>query len=161
MIRDVRLSDAEAICGIYNRYIKDTTITFEETPLTAEEMAVRIKSITEKYPWLVYLENETVIGFTHATKWKERSAYRYSVETGIYLDPEYTGRGIGAKLKEALLEKLKEKSVHSVICGIALPNPASVALCEKFGFEKIAHFKEVGFKLNKWVDVGYWELVLE
>jgi phosphinothricin acetyltransferase len=160
MIRQVKLSDADAICNIYNKYVANTTITFEEAAITVEEMASRIKNVTLNYPWLVYEETGEIIGYTFANKWKERTAYRYSVETGIYIDSNYIGKGIGTKLKGELLKELKEKSIHSVICGIALPNPASIALCKKFGFEKIAHFKEVGFKLNKWVDVGYWELIM-
>jgi phosphinothricin acetyltransferase len=160
MIRQVKLSDADALCGIYNKYITGTTITFEEDPITTEEMKSRIKKITQNYPWLVYEEKGNVVGYTYASRWKERSAYRYSVETGIYIDSSYIGMGIGTKLKEELLKELKNKSIHSVICGIALPNPASIALCEKFGFTQIGHFKEVGFKLNKWIDVGYWELIL-
>jgi len=160
MIRQVKESDAEEMCRIYNKYIAGTTITFEEIPLLADEMASRVKNITQNYPWLVYEENGRVLGYTYASRWKERSAYRYSVETGIYIDSDYIGKGIGTLLKEELLKALKGKSIHSVICGIALPNQASIALCEKFGFEKIAHFKEVGYKLGKWVDVGYWELIL-
>jgi L-amino acid N-acyltransferase YncA len=160
MIRQVKISDAEAICRIYNKYISETTITFEETPLHAEEMTNRIKNITQNYPWLVYEENERVVGYTYASRWKERSAYRYAVETGIYIDSDYIGKGIGTILKGELLKLLKEKSIHSVICGIALPNPASIALCEKFGFKKVGQLEEVGFKLGKWVDVSYWELLL-
>jgi len=160
MIRQVKESDSDALCRIYNKYILDTTITFEETPLQAGEMADRIKTITQTYPWLVYEENGRVVGYTYAGKWKERTAYRYSVETGIYIDSDCFGKGIGTILKGELLKLLKEKSIHSVICGIALPNPASIALCEKFGFKKVAHLEEVGFKLGKWVDVSYWELIL-
>jgi len=160
MVRKVKESDAEALCRIYNNYIAGTTITFEEISLHTDEMVSRIKNITQNYPWLVYEENGKVLGYTYASKWKERSAYRYSVETGIYLDSNYVGKGIGTILKTELLKVLKEKSIHSVVCGIALPNPASIALCEKFGFEKVAHLKEVGYKLGKWVDVGYWELIL-
>jgi L-amino acid N-acyltransferase YncA len=160
MIRQVKESDADVMCCIYNKYIAGTRITFEETPLQADEMVSRIKNITRNYPWLVYEENGKVIGYTYASKWKERSAYRYSVETGIYIDSDYVGKGIGTILKGELLKALREKSIHSVICGIALPNQASIALCEKYGFKKIAHFKEVGYKLGEWVDVGYWELLL-
>jgi L-amino acid N-acyltransferase YncA len=160
MVREVKESDAEAMCSIYNKYISGNTITFEETPLLADDMISRIKNITQTFPWFVFEENGKVIGYTYASKWKERSAYRYSVETGTYLDSDYVGKGIGTILKIELLKALKEKSIHSVICGIALPNPASISLCEKFKFEKIAHFKEVGYKLGKWVDVGYWELIL-
>jgi L-amino acid N-acyltransferase YncA len=160
MIRQVKDSDADAMCRIYNKYIVSTRITFEETPLQVDDMVSRIKNITQNYPWLVYEENGRVIGYTYASKWKERSAYRYSVETGIYIDSDYVGKGIGTILKGELLKALREKSIHSVICGIALPNQASIALCEKYRFEKIAHFKEVGYKLGEWVDVGYWELIL-
>ena len=160
MVREVKESDAEALCRIYNNYIAETTITFEEIPLHTDEMVSRIKNIIQNYPWLIYEEYGKVLGYTYASKWKERSAYRYSVETGTYLDSNYVGKGIGSILKTELLKVLKEKSIHSVICGIALPNPASIALCEKFGFEKVAHLKEVGYKLGKWVDVGYWELIL-
>jgi len=160
MIRQVKDSDAEAMCRIYNKYIKSTRITFEEIPLEIDEMVSRIKKVTQNYPWLVYEDKGRVIGYTYASKWKERSAYRYSVETGIYIDSDNVGKGIGSILKGELLKALREKSIHSVICGIALPNQASIALCEKYGFEKIAHFKEVGYKLGEWVDVGYWQLIL-
>ncbi len=160
MIRHVKPSDAKKICSIYNEYIKNSRVTFEETPKTVDEIASRIETITESYPWIVYEENGNVIGYTYASKWKERSAYRYTVETAIYLDSRHHGKGIGTKLKGSMIDELRQRSFHSVISGIALPNPASIALCEKFGFKKIAHFKEVGFKFNKWVDVAYWQLLL-
>jgi L-amino acid N-acyltransferase YncA len=160
MIRPAKPSDAGALCGIYNHYILHTRITFEEEPLADIEMRDRITTITRTFPWLVYEENGTVIGYTYASKWKERSAYRYSVEAAIYLDVHHLKKGIGTKLTEELLKQLKTRSLHSVLCGIALPNPASIALYEKFGFQKVAHLKEVGFKMDKWIDVGYWELLL-
>ena len=160
MLRDAQPSDADAICSIYNEYILNTTITFEETPLNAEEMASRIRLVTQSYPWLVYEEDSRIVGYAYAGKWKERSAYRYSVETAIYMDSRHVGKGIGTQLMNELLKRLKAVSLHSVISGIALPNPASIALCEKFGFKKIAHFSEVGYKMNRWIDVGYWELLL-
>jgi L-amino acid N-acyltransferase YncA len=160
MLRDAEPSDADAICSIYNEYILNTTITFEETPLKAEEMASRICLVTQSYPWLVYEEDSRIVGYAYAGKWKERSAYRYSVETAIYMDSRHVGKGIGTQLMKELLKRLKAASLHSVISGIALPNPASIALCERFGFKKIAHFSEVGYKMNRWVDVGYWELLL-
>jgi phosphinothricin acetyltransferase len=160
MTRQVKISDADALCRIYNAYVTGTRITFEETPLQVDEMVSRIKNITQNYPWLIYEEDGKIMGYTYASQWKGRSAYRYSVETGIYIDSDFVGKGIGTILKGELLKVLREKSIHSVICGIALPNQASIALCEKFGFEKVAHFKEVGYKLCEWVDVGYWELLL-
>jgi len=160
MIRQVKDSDADALCRIYNKYITGTRITFEESSLQADEMVSRIKNIIQNYPWLVYEEDGRILGYTYASQWKGRSAYRFSVETGTYIDSDFVGKGIGTILKGELLKALKDKSIHSVICGIALPNPASIALCEKFGFEKVAHLKEVGYKLGEWVDVGYWELIL-
>lgn len=160
MIRNVRDSDAERICAIYNTYITDTHATFEEYPLSVDEIISRIQLITRNYPWLVYEKNGNVLGYTYADKWKERSAYRNTVETGIYLDSNHLGKGIGSKLKKAMIDELKERGFHSVISGIALPNPASIAMCEKFGFKKIAHFREVGHKFGNWIDVAYWQLIL-
>jgi phosphinothricin acetyltransferase len=160
MIRSADYPDAISICSIYNLYVANTTITFEEKPVSIIEMESRIKDIIPAYPWLVYEENGKILGYTYAHKWKERSAYKYSVESGIYIDPDHLGKGIGTGLKRELLKVLKEKSIHTVICGIALPNSASIALCEKFGFEKVAHFKNVGYKLDKWIDVAYWQLIL-
>jgi phosphinothricin acetyltransferase len=160
MIRDVRLSDASAICSIYNEYVKNTIITFEEEPATLEEMQNRINEVIQNYPWIIYEENEKVIGYAYASKWKTRSAYRHTVECTFYLEKNFTGKGIGSQLSVELIKRLKEKSIHSIIYGIALPNDASIALSEKLGFSKIGHFKEVGYKFNKWIDVGYWELIL-
>lgn len=160
MIRSARTSDAAAISSIYNEYIRTSAATFEEDSVPAEAMAGRIKSITRNFPWLVMEEDGAVIGYTYARKWRDRAAYRYTVETGTYLAPGFTGKGIGTKLKKALLDELRARGFHTVISGISLPNPASVALCENFGFEKVAHFSEVGYKFGKWIDVGYWQLKL-
>ncbi len=160
MIRHVELSDGYDICKIYNEYIANSKATFEEEALSVEDIISRIKNVTSSYPWLVYEKDGEVLGYTYAVKWKERSAYRHTVETGIYIDSNHVGKGIGTKLKEELPKELRVISVHCVISGIALPNPASIALCEKFGFKKVAHFKEVGLKFNDWIDVGYWQLLL-
>ncbi|HUI29437.1 MAG TPA: GNAT family N-acetyltransferase [Candidatus Acidoferrales bacterium] len=160
MIRIVGLSDAQAICDIYNEYVKNTSVTFEEIPVPLDEMMGRIKTAMQNYPWLVYEIDGKVVGYTYGRTWRDRAAYRKSVETGTYIDSRFIGKGIGSQLKKELLRILKEKSFHAVISGIALPNPASIALNEKFGFKKVAHFKEVGYKFNKWIDVGYWELIL-
>ncbi|QQO09404.1 GNAT family N-acetyltransferase [Breznakiella homolactica] len=160
MIRPVTDADAPAIAGIYNYYIEYTPASFEELPLSNEEMAGRIRDITAAYPWFVWEENGEITGYAYAGKFKERSAYRYSVEDSIYLKPNLTGKGIGTALLTALLDVLRKTECHAVISGITLPNDGSVRLHEKFGFNKVAHFKEVGFKLGEWRDVGYWELIL-
>ena len=160
MIRQVKDGDASSICSIYNEYVLHTRITFEESAVPADEMVGRIIDITRHYPWLVYEEHQRILGYAYAGRWKERSGYRRSVELAFYVDTGHRGRGLGTQLLGALLERLRASPVHTAISGIALPNPASVALCERFGFVRVAHFKQVGFKLNAWVDVGYWQLVL-
>jgi L-amino acid N-acyltransferase YncA len=160
MIRIALVSDAKAICDIYNHYVQNTKITFNEKPISVAEMQQHIGEVMESFPWLVSEENGEVIGFAYADKWKSRSAYRFCVESSVYLAPQFTGRGYGRQLYEDLISDLRSLSLHSVIAVIALPNSASVALHEKMGFEKVAHLKEVGWKFNQWVDVGYWELIL-
>jgi len=162
IIRPARATDASAICAIYNHYIATTTISFEEAPVTPADMVQRIAGVIDTgLPWLVMLENDKLIGYAYATKWRVRAAYRYSVESSIYLAAEHAGQGAGRQLYAALLEELRQRDLHLVIGGIAQPNEASVRLHERLGFRKVAHFSEVGLKFGKWVDVGYWELKLK
>jgi L-amino acid N-acyltransferase YncA len=160
MIRTARPSDAEAICRIYNEYVMNTAVTFEESPVPPADMAARIRLGLRTYPWLVYTQDGLVLGYCSAVRWKDRSAYRFAVEAAIYLGVGKVGKGLGSRLLARLLKELKTKSVHCVLAGIALPNPASVALFEKFGFKKVAHMKEIGYKMNRWIDVGTWQLLL-
>ena len=160
-IRPATLDDAAAIAAIYNPYIDTTTISFEEQPVAAGEMAARIADVQAAgLPYLVALEGGRVLGYAYATKWRARPAYRTSVESSIYMDAQAAGRGVGSTLYRALLDALRGREVHMVIGGIAQPNERSVALHEKLGFRKVAHFSEVGRKFGRWVDVGYWELRL-
>jgi L-amino acid N-acyltransferase YncA len=160
MIRDAKKNDAGAICEIYNYYVLNTIISFEETPASIEEMSRRIEEVILDLPWLVFEEEGKILGFAYATKWQTRRAYRHSVESTVYVSNEAVGLQIGEQLYEALILRLHDCDIHSVIGGIALPNVASENLHQKLGFEKVAQFKEVGWKFNKWIDVGYWELRL-
>ncbi|MCK5917651.1 MAG: N-acetyltransferase [Cocleimonas sp.] len=160
MIRIATTRDAEQICTIYNNYIEHTWISFEENTVSIKQMQQRIKDISASFPWLVYEVDQQVLGYAYASTWKMRSAYRYSIESTVYLSKQATGQGIGGQLYAALMAELKETDAHSVMGCIALPNEASIALHEKAGFEKVAHFKEVGRKFDQWIDVGYWELIL-
>ena len=158
MIREVLVSDAAAIASIYNYYILHTVITFEEQVVAVDDMAERIRqSKSSGLPWLVAKEGDEVIGYAYASKWKGRCAYRFAVEVTVYLSVKATANGWGTKLYEALFAALKQGAFHTVIGGIALPNEASIALHEKFGMQQVAHFKEVGFKFEEWIDVGYWQ----
>ena len=161
-IRPATPADAERICTIYNHYIATTTISFEEEPVTPADMARRIADVgAANLPWLVLHEEGKLIGYAYATKWRVRAAYRYAVESSVYLDPDYGGKGAGTMLYEALLAELRQRGLHLVIGGIAQPNEASVRLHERLGFTKVAHFSEVGLKFGRWIDVGYWQLKLE
>lgn len=160
-IRTVTLNDATAIADIYNPYILNTVITFEETPVTPEEISARISSVLSLgLPHLVAEQDNHVIGYAYAGLWRTRSAYRHTVETSIYMGQQQTGKGMGLTLYKALLEQIKELDIHVVLGGITLPNPVSVGLHEKLGFKKVAHFGEVGYKFGQWLDVGFWQLVL-
>lgn len=160
MLRGCTPTDAAQICDIYNYYVRESVITFEETPVVESEMARRIADITARLPWLVWEENGTILGYAYAGPWKARAAYRHSVESSIYLAQDATARGLGSRLYLALIADLRQRGFHCVIGGTALPNPASAALHEKLGFTKVAEFREVGFKLGRWVDVAYWQLIL-
>ena len=161
IIRSASSTDAAAISRIYNPYIETTAITFEEVKVTEEEMARRIADVASaELPWLVLEVGNVLVGYAYATKWRARMAYRFSVESTVYLDPSDAGKGFGTILYNALLQELRRRGLHLVVGGIALPNAGSVALHEKLGFKKVAHFTEVGLKFGRWIDVGYWELNL-
>jgi L-amino acid N-acyltransferase YncA len=160
VIRPVRERDAEAIAQIYNHHVLHTVVTFEEEPVVRSEMVRRIAEVSERLPWLVCEANGTLAGYAYAAPWKARSAYRFTVETTIYLGEPFVGNGLGRPLYGALLDALRVAGYHAAIGCIALPNPASIVLHERLGFVKIGEFREVGWKLGRWVDVGYWQLRL-
>ena len=152
---------SKAIADIYNHYIQTSIVTFEEQPVTAVEIARRIEEVqSASLPWLIAEEDSRVVGYAYATPWRTRTAYRFSVEVTVYVAPGHAGRRIGSMLYSQLLPMLQAQSIHAVMGGIALPNDASVALHEKFGFRQVARFQEVGFKFYRWIDVGYWQRTL-
>jgi phosphinothricin acetyltransferase len=160
-IRDCTDADVPRICDIYNHYIRETVVTFEETPILAAEMARRIAEVRKRFPWLVIESNGVVAGYAYAGLWKTRSAYRFAVESTIYLAADAAGRGLGTALYTRLLQALPACDARRVLGCIALPNDPSVALHEKLGFKKIGIFERVGWKFDRWVDVGYWGLTYE
>src|SRR6186713_1078879 len=139
-IRAATELDAASIARIYNHYVATTIITFEEQEVAPAEMAARIAEVgAASLPWLVADSGGEVAGFAYASKWKGRCAYRFSTEVTVYVDPARQERGLGSLLYHALVPALRERDVHVLLAGIALPNEASVAIHEKFGFEKVAH----------------------
>lgn len=156
-VRTCTPADIPSICGIYNHYIAHTAITFEELPVSVTEMQTRVAATMQLFPWLVFEENEKILGYAYASKWKDRSAYKYTAEVTVYLHPEQCGKGIGGILYTDLIEQLANKNLHALLACIAIPNIASEKIHEQFGFRQVAHFREVGFKFGRWLDVGYWQ----
>lgn len=159
IIRKVEIEDAKSIADIYNFYIENTHHSFEIESVSVEEMEKRISETSENYPFLVAEENNEILGYAYASCYRLRSAYKNSVEVSVYVKNDLKQKGIGTKLYERLFDELSKMNVHAIIAGISLPNEASIKLHERFGMEKVAHFREVGFKMNRWIDVGYWELI--
>ena len=159
-IRNAAQKDAGALARIYNHYIENTVITFEEELIDAGEMGRRVEKVTADYPWLVWEEEGEILGYAYASRWRERAAYRYACELTVYLHHEATGRGAGTALYSRLIDELKARNFHSLLGCVTLPNPASEKLHASLGFEKVAHFHEAGFKFDRWLDVGYFERVL-
>ncbi|WP_337879538.1 arsinothricin resistance N-acetyltransferase ArsN1 family B [Rheinheimera sp.] len=160
-LRNAAARDAAAIAAIYNHYVLNTSVTFEEEQVNEAQMTERIAEVQQAgFPWLVLLEQGEVLGYAYASPWRLRSAYRFSAESTVYLKADLSGRGYGSQLYMALLARLKELGFRTVMGGITLPNRQSVQLHEKCGFAKVAHFSQVGYKFGQWLDVGYWQKLL-
>jgi phosphinothricin acetyltransferase len=154
-IRLARGDDAAAVAAIYRPYVEASHFTFEESPPDPAEIAVRMGN--PLHPWLVAEADERLLGYASSAPMRSRAAYRWSVETGIYLASNAQGRGVGERLLTAHLEMLERQGFVTAIAGIALPNEVSVALHEKLGFTLFGIERGVGFKLGRWVDVGRWQ----
>lgn len=159
-IRRVKISDAAPIAEIYNFYVLNSHHTFETEAVETAEMRKRIAEIRKNYPYFV-AENDDgeILGYAYAAQYKSRCAYRRSAEVSVYVKIDLKKKGIGKSLYERLFAEILLTDIHAIIAGIALPNAGSVKLHENFGFEKVAHFRQVGFKFERWIDVGYWELI--
>jgi phosphinothricin acetyltransferase len=157
-IRLATVADAAAVAAIYGPYCTDSRISFEEEAPDDAEMARRIAGERPGFhPWLVAEEAGTILGYAASSPFRTRRAYRWSVETGIYLAPGAQGRGIGRALLERMIGLLERQGYVAVIGAIALPNPASVALHEALGFERVGAYRGTGFKQGEWLDVGLWQ----
>ena len=158
MIRKFELKDTSQIVEIYNYYVLNSIITFDKVPFSVEEYASKIKNISAKFPCIIFEEKNEILGYAYASSWRAKPSYIQTVESTVYVKNGIHGKKIGSLLYNELLKQLKGLDYHSIIGGISLPNDPSIKFHEKFGFEKVAHFKEVGKKFGKWVDVGFWQL---
>jgi L-amino acid N-acyltransferase YncA len=159
-IRSATSDDAEQIAEIYNHYVATSHATFELEAVDADEMARRVaETVGQGYPFLVADSDGTIGGYAYGRPFRPRPGYRHAVEVAVYVHPECQGKGIANGLYAELLPQLFNNGAHSMIATIALPNNASVRLHEKFSFVKSGHFREVGRKFDRWVDVGYWQLL--
>ena len=158
-VRPATQEDLGQLNDIYNRYVVETHFTFDIEPMTIEarrEWFAHYDS-TGRYRVLVGVSDATVIGYASSSRWRPKPAYETSVETSIYLAPDAVGRGIGTKLYEELFKQLQREDLHRAYAGIALPNQASIALHERVGFKRVAHFTEQGRKFDRYWDVGWYE----
>ena len=152
--------DAEAIANIYAPYVTDTVISFEDVAPAPAEMAARIERLAKTHAWLVAEDAGEILGFAYACPHRERAAYRWATEVTVYVDPRHQRRGVAWTLYEALLAGLAERGYRIALAVIALPNDASVALHEACGFKLVGVLRGIGFKHEKWWDVGWWQLEL-
>lgn len=162
IIRKPKPGDASAIADIYNHYILTSHATFEIDEIDGVEMQRRIgESAAANYPFFVAVEASEVIGYAYGRRYRPRAAYEHSIEISVYIRNGHEGRGVAGKLYDQLFPEIRQRGFHAIIAGISLPNDASVRLHERFGMTKVAHFREVGLKFDRWIDVGYWQLILD
>ena len=161
--RDATEADAAAIQAIYAPIVTDTVISFETEAPSVEEMARRIRVVTERHPWLVAVDpsaGDLVAGYAYATGHRERAAYGWSVDVSVYIAGSHRGRGVGKQLYHALFERLAALGYVNAFAGVALPNEASVALHTSVGFEPVGVYRHVGFKLGAWHDAAWFQRLL-
>ncbi|MEA2650849.1 MAG: hypothetical protein QOI85_570 [Chloroflexota bacterium] len=148
--------DAVDVASIYRPAVESTAASFEETAPEEDEMADRMRRILTSTPWLVAETDGRVIGYAYAAPHRERAGYRWSVDVSAYVHPDWHGRRVGRTLYDALLTRLVGQGFVNVYAGIALPNPASVALHESIGMRRIGVYDRVGFKFGAWHDVAWY-----
>lgn len=158
-VRPATEDDLEAINDIYNHYVAETHITFDDEPMTMEARREWFShyAATGRHRLLVAAEGKTVIGYASSSRFRPKPGYLTSVETSIYLAPEATGKGAGRKLYDWLFKAIEGEDLHRAYAGIALPNPASVSLHEELGFKRVALFSEQGRKFGRYWDVAWFE----
>ncbi len=157
MIRTINEADIPVCLAWYNHYIKNSSATFEETPLSIEEFSSRAKRIAETYPWLMLEEGGKAVGYAYLDRFNVRNAYRYTADVTVYLDPRETGKGYGRKLMEALEEEAKKQNIHKLISLVTEGNLASEKLHASLGYRKAVCLEHVGYKFGRWLGVTWYE----
>ncbi len=161
VFRLVRPDDAAGMLAIYAPLCESSHVSFEIVAPSEDQMRERIARIGGQYPWLVGEIDGEVAGYAYASQHRERAAYRWAVDVAIYVAPQHRERGLGRALYESLFAILRTQGYYKAYAGIALPNPHSVGLHEAAGFRAVAHFPGVGYKLGRWIEVGWWQLDLQ
>jgi L-amino acid N-acyltransferase YncA len=156
-LRAATPDDSAAIAGIYAPFVTGSAVSFETEPPDEAAMRTRMESGGGLYPWLVAEESGALLGYAYAARFRDRAAYRFTVETSVYLRPDASGRGLGRRLYEPLLAILEGQGFTQAIAAITLPNEASVRLHERLGFERAGTYRQVGWKFGAWHDVGLWQ----
>ncbi len=157
-IRRATADDAAALASIYAPYVAGSAVSFETAAPDEAEMRARIAAAGDGHPWLAACDSDgAVAGYAYAAAFRTRPAYRFTVETSVYLARDAHGRGVGTTLYRALLPVLERQGYTQAIAAITLPNPVSVALHERLGFARAGVYERVGFKLGEWLSVGLWQ----
>jgi L-amino acid N-acyltransferase YncA len=159
-VRAATADDAAAIASLYAPYVVGSIVSFETQPPDADEMAARMAGADGRYPWFVACDGEEVAGFAYACAFRTRPAYRFTVETSVYVADGAHRRGIGTLLYGVLLPVLEAQGYAQAVAAITLPNEASVRLHEAVGFTQIGTYEKVGFKFREWRSVGLWQRAL-
>jgi len=160
MIRPFKINDTQQLLDIYNYYVLNSVATFDIEPLTFDFFSKKINRINKDYPFIVFEAKNEILGFAYGSRFRPKPAYNKTAEVTVYVKYDNHGKQIGSKLYKALITLLKQSHYHILLGVLTLPNEASVKLHEKFGFKQVANLEQVGFKFDKWHDVGFWQLVL-
>lgn len=156
-LRMANVEDAKELLAIYAPYVEETSISFEYVVPSVEEFKKRIENTLKNYPYIVAETDGKILGYAYASRFKERAAYTWGVETSIYVKRDNRQGGIGRILYETLEEILMKQNVLNINACITYPNPDSIAFHERMGFKKTAHFHKCGYKLGEWHDMIWME----
>lgn len=156
-IRRTGLDDAVAIAALYAPFVATSQATFEEVPPDAAEVARRISGGEIDYPWLVAEEDGRLLGYASSGCFRQPSAYRWAVETGVYIAESAQRRGVARALMAGLIDALVEAGFVTAIASVSLPNAASAGLHEALGYTLAGRIRAPGYKLGAWVDIEYWQ----